>query len=222
MVSENLFMNDIWKGTNYNDFLYVGAQGFLMRRLHTLMERPFSRSDHFSLTVEVGAGEGQHLPYVRHNFDRYVMTDIRTPQSATVLPTRVEFRAANAEDLQFEEKSIDRLVSTCVLHHLTDPERALQSWRTMVRPGGVLTIQLSTDPGLVLRLGRHMTTRRAAKKLGLDYDLEVAREHRNHAGGLMVMIERMFATDEVRYVGHPFPWRTWNLNYSSTYQIRRT
>ena len=102
MVSENLFMNDIWKGTNYNDFLYVGAQGFLMRRLHTLMERPFSRSDHFSLTVEVGAGEGQHLPYVRHNFDRYVMTDIRTPQSATVLPTRVEFRAANAEDLQFE------------------------------------------------------------------------------------------------------------------------
>ena len=215
-------MNQVWEGSNYNDILSVGVQGFLVRRLHKSMERPFHCSDHFSLTVEVGAGEGQHLPYVRHNFDRYVMTDIRTPQSATVLPAKVEFRRADAEDLQLEDASVDLLVSTCVLHHLTDPERALRSWRTMVRPGVVLTIQLSADPGFVTRLGRHLTTRRAASKLGLDWDLEIAREHRNHAGGLMVMIERMFATDEVRYVGHPFPWRTWNLNYSSTYQIRRT
>ncbi len=214
-------MNQMWEGTNYNDYLYVGAQGFVMRRLHTSMEKPFSDRDHFSLTVEVGAGEGQHLPFVRHGFDRYVMTDTRAAQSATPLPSGVEFRAANAEELPFEDGSVDRLVSTCVLHHLTDPERALQSWRTAVRAGGVLTILLATDPGFAHRLGRHLTTRRAAKKLNIDYDLEMAREHRNHAGGLMVMIERVFVSDEVRYVGQPFPWRTWNFNYSSMYQIRR-
>ena len=214
-------MNQMWDGTNYNDYLYVGTQGFFMRQLHSRMEKPFNAQDHFSLTVEVGAGEGQHLPYVRHGYDRYVMTDMRAPQSTNALPPKTEFMSADAEDLPFEDGSVDRLVSTCVLHHLQNPERALSSWRRVVRVGGVLTILLATDPGFAHRLGRHLTTRRAAKKLGLDYDLEMAREHRNHAGGLMVMVERTFAADEVRYVGLPFPWKTWNFNYSSTYQIRR-
>ena len=215
------FINRIYEGSNYHDITCVGLQGFLGRRLHLSMERPFSRSDHFSLTVEVGAGEGQHLPFVRHNFDRYVMTDIRAALSTAVLPPKVEFRTANAEDLPFEDGSVDRLVSTCVLHHLSDPERALRSWRRILRPGGVLTIHLSTDPGIAIRLGRRLTTHRAARKLGVDWDLEIARDHRNHAGGLMVMIDRTFAADEVRCVGQPLPWRTWNFNYGLIYQIHR-
>lgn len=215
-------MNQMWDGTNYDDYLYVGAQGFFMRQLHSRMEKPFPKHEVFPLTVEVGAGEGQHLPYVRHQFSRYVMTDLRARRSEEALPPGAEFMAADAENLPFEDGSVDRLVSTCVLHHLGDPERALRSWRRVVRPGGAITILLATDPGFAHRLGRHLTTRRAAMKLGLDYDLEMAREHRNHAGALMVMIERVFATDQTRYVGLPFPWRTWNFNYSCTYQIRRS
>ena len=215
-------MNQMWEGSNYNDYLYVGAQGFFMRQLHTRMEKPFDESDMFPLTVEVGAGEGQHFPYVRHRFERYVMTDKRASGATEQLPPGAEFMSADAQDLPFESGTVDRLVSTCVLHHLPDPEAALQSWRRVVRGGGVLTILLATDPGFAHRLGRHLTTRRAATKLGLDYDLEMAREHRNHAGALMVMIERMFAADQLRYVGLPFPWRTWNFNYSQTYQIRKS
>ncbi|NBS37259.1 MAG: hypothetical protein EBS71_07845, partial [Actinobacteria bacterium] len=61
----------------------------------------------------------------------------------------------------------------------------------------------------------------AAMRLGIDYDLEMAREHRNHAGALMVQIERVFAADTVRYVGIPFPFKTWNFNYSSVYQVHK-
>lgn len=214
-------MNQMWEGSNYEDYLYVGAQGWVMGQLHRRMEKPFPATRSFPLTVEVGAGEGQHFPYVRHRYERYVMTDVRPQQPAQPLPPNVEFQVGNAEDLPFAPGSIDRLVSTCVLHHLGDPERALRSWRASVRPGGYLTILLATDPGLAHRLGRHLTTRRAAMRLGIDYDLEMAREHRNHAGALMVQIERVFAADTVRYVGIPFPFKTWNFNYSSVYQVHK-
>ena len=126
-----------------------------MRQLHTRMEKPFDESQMYPLTVEVGAGEGQHLPYVRHRFERYVLTDKRASGSTEQLPPGAEFMSADAQDLPFESGTVDRLVSTCVLHHLPDPEAALQSWRRVVRGNGVLTILLATDPGFAHRLGRH-------------------------------------------------------------------
>lgn len=209
----------MYEGDNYNEFLYSGLQGRMMAYLHRHLEKPFRSEDFFPLTVEIGAGEGQHLPYVRHTFERYVMTDIRPLKTSTALPKGVEFRAADAHVLPFEPGSIDRLISTCVLHHLAEPERALQSWRASVKKGGHISILLATDPGILLRVGRNLTTRRAAHRLGIDYDLELAREHRNHAGALMVLIDRVFSSDRVRFVGIPFPIRSWNLNFSSEFQI---
>ena len=41
------------------------------------MEQPFKPSMNFEVVLEVGAGNGEHLPYVKHNFKKYFMTDIR-------------------------------------------------------------------------------------------------------------------------------------------------
>jgi phosphatidylethanolamine/phosphatidyl-N-methylethanolamine N-methyltransferase len=191
-----------------------------MRILHRKMEGPFGSEARFPLTVEVGAGDGQHLPFVRHSFDRYILTDIRCP---SVLPqgNGVSFLQADAHSLPFEEGEVDRLVVTCVLHHLMSPEEALQNWASKVRSGGILTILLPGDPGVVHRLGRHLTTRPAANRLGIDFDLEMAREHRNHALSLMKLVDHVFLGDKVKYVGLPFPWRTWNFNFGQIFQIHK-
>jgi phosphatidylethanolamine/phosphatidyl-N-methylethanolamine N-methyltransferase len=209
----------IYEDGAYDDYLYQGAQGIVMRALHRRMEVPLGPEQTYRLTVEVGAGEGQHLPYIRHAYERYVMTDLREQSTSLKWPPRVEFVTANAEILPFDEATVDRLVTTCVLHHLDHPEQALENWRACVKPGGRLTILLANDPGLVHRVGRRLTTHRAAVKLGINYRLEMAREHRNHALSLMAMVDHVFRDDEVKFTGIPFPWKTWNFNFGSIYQV---
>ena len=46
-----------------------------MRRGHAALEAPFGPDCHFARTLEVGAGTGEHLAFVRHGFDEYLMTD---------------------------------------------------------------------------------------------------------------------------------------------------
>lgn len=207
---------------NYDEDIGAGASGFVMKRIQTLMEKPFTKDRHFPLTVEVGSGSGGHLQHVRHSYDQYLMTDIRDYGREPTSDPRTPFLLANAETLPFADGSVDRIISTCLLHHVTNPLVALTQWRQALRPGGVLTIFLSCDPGLVWRLGRRVGPRRRALKHGIDYDLLMALSHRNHAGSLMAILDSVFKHDQVRRVGFPVPVvRAWNLNIAFVYHITK-
>jgi len=217
MTFEN---NELYDAGNYDAALYSGVQGLGMKLIHRRLEHGVDEHSKFPLTVEVGAGEGQHFQYVRHQLDRYVMIDLRdTPPRRE--DSRIERKVGDVHNLPFANESVDRLLATCVLHHLERPEDALNEWRRVVRRGGLLSLTVATDPGFAQRAVRRLTTARAAKKLGIDYELAIAREHRNHASSLMVLVERTFKNDDVKFLGLPFPWRTWNLNLSINYVIRR-
>jgi phosphatidylethanolamine/phosphatidyl-N-methylethanolamine N-methyltransferase len=220
-LAPNLF-DCYYHSGKYDEDLRSGASGHLMRRFETLMESPFGRQDRFPLTVEVGSGAGGHLDFVRHSYDRYVETDIRDYRSDTACDPRRPFLFANAEALPFAEDSVDRIISTCLLHHVTNPLAALSQWRSAVRPGGVITIFLPCDPGLLWRLGRRVGPRRKAVKHGIDYDFLMALSHRNHVGSLVAVIDRVFANDTVRRSGFPIPFLdSWNLNLAFVYQITK-
>src|SRR4051794_36051853 len=62
----------LYERENYNG----GLAGFFMSRSHKWCEQDFGTSCHFSRVLEVGAGTGVHLKYVRHSFDEYIVTDI--------------------------------------------------------------------------------------------------------------------------------------------------
>lgn len=186
-----------------------------------MMEHSLQKQS-FPLTVEVGAGDGQHLNHVKHSFQRYLPVDIRYTQLDLAGGENSIPIAGDAEKLPFKSESVDRLVSTCVLHHLSHPLEALQEWRSAVRIGGCITIFLPSDPGAMWRLGRFFTTRRLARKLGVDWELFIATEHRNHAASIMTLIERVFQEDLISRNGFPFKWRTWNLNLGWVYQITKT
>lgn len=207
---------------NYEADLHSGASGFVMGRIQRLMERPFTPDHHFPLTVEVGAGSGGHLRHVRHSYDRYLMTDIRDYGRTSGNDPRTPFLLANAEVLPFANGSVDRIISTCLLHHVTNPLAAVSQWRNALRPGGSLTIFLSCDPGMLWRLGRRVGPRRRALTHGVDYDFLMALSHRNHAGSLMAILDKVFAGDRVHRSGFPLPvLRSWNLNIAFVYQITK-
>lgn len=207
----------------YDEDLFSGASGFAMKQFQRLMERPFAKSDLFPLTLEVGSGAGGHLGYVRHSYNRYLMIDLRDYRLNKTLPTREPFVLANAESLPLVDGSVDRLISTCLLHHVSNPLIALTQWRNAVRPGGSLTIFLPCDPGLLWRLGRLVGPRRKALRHGVNYDFLMALSHKNHVGSLMAILETVFKHDKVRRTGLPVPaLRSWNLNLAFVYQITKS
>ena len=128
--------------------------------------------------LEVGAGSGHHLPYVKQEFDQYVMTDgsddmlkiASEKYAGQLLNNSVVIEKQDATSLTYSDHSFDRLIATHVLEHLPNPVQVLKEWNRVIRPQGVISIVLPCDPGMSRRLGRYLGPRRNAKKLGIAYD----------------------------------------------------
>jgi ubiquinone/menaquinone biosynthesis C-methylase UbiE len=110
--------------------------------------------------LEIGGGTGANLPFYRPEAGSLTITE---PETAMVrrLERRVREQApqatilrAPAEDLPFEDRTFDTVVSTLVLCGVSDQPRALRQLRRVLRPGGQLLFiehVRSGDP----RLARH-------------------------------------------------------------------
>ena len=215
----------IWY-SEYYDLINVRGSGIgakTFRKIHNFMEKPYN-GNFYSQVLEIGGGSGEHLDFVSHGFDKYFVTDIRPPTlphewslDARIVPT-----IANGESLPFTNESFDRIITTCLLHHVDSPEKVLEEINRLMRPGGVATIYLTCDPGLALRLIRRFTMQRKAKELGFrGFKLLMAREHRNHVGGLMEMIKFVFRNESLKIKYLPFGIPSWNLNGSIVVHISR-
>jgi SAM-dependent methyltransferase len=184
-----------YEGENYSH----GLAAWFLRRSHRWCEQAFLPSQRFDDVVEVGAGTGVHIDFVRHAYRRYFITDLNTSMLERAGPQRrarqggqVVVRAEDATRLGFEDASVDRLIAAHVLEHLPRPDRVLNEWARVVRPGGVISIVLPCDPGIAWRLGRSLGPRRRFQALGIDYDYWMAREHINPIGNLVNFIRYYF------------------------------
>ena len=208
----------------YPKLVEGGSQGQFHSFTHRFLEKPFDKRSTFENVLELGAGSGEHYQFVRHQFFNYVQSDIRLPESEMTKDIRSSFVATNAEDLPFADDSFDRVVLTCLLHHLSNPLTCLREVKRVVKPGGQVSILVPADPGLLYRALRSLTSVRRAKKLGFDSGALVhALEHRNHISSLDQMIKYVFIESEIKIRGWPLvigSW--WNLNLLISYQIRTT
>jgi ubiquinone/menaquinone biosynthesis C-methylase UbiE len=198
----------------------------MMRRGHMLLERDFDTAAAFPTVLEVGAGTGEHLPHVRHQFDEYFLTDlnpVRLADARASLPAetaaRVTIASEDATRLKFGDASVDRLIACHILEHLPSPHLVLREWHRVVRPGGVLSILLPCDPGLLWRTGRALGPRAAAERVGIEYDYWMAREHVNSIGNLVTLIRYYF--DKVHETWFPAALPSVDLNLFYLCQIRR-
>ena len=198
--------------------------GWFLGRSHAWLERPFGPDRHFATVVEVGAGGGQHLAHVRHRFERYVLTDgsaemLAIAERAAARDGRpVELRREDATRLSLPDHCADRLIAAHVLEHLPEPHRVLREWHRVVKPGGVLSILLPCDPGLLWRLGRRLGPRAEGRRAGLDYDYLLAREHINPINNLITFIRYYFAAVDEDW--RPFRLPAADLNLFYLCQIR--
>lgn len=207
----------------YQDVMYTGVIGYYSRLVHRLMDRPF-RGELTPVVLEVGAGVGQHAAYASTEFTKYFQTDrnINLVDQQKVTPNSgIVPMVADAEDLSsFEASSVDRLIATCLLAHLDHPDQALAEWRRVVRPGGSISIYLPAEPGILLRLLRHMAVAPKSKRLGQDHVSMVYRDHRNHYPGMRHLVAAAFPEDDICRKRFPTRWLGWNLSLFEIVHVR--
>lgn len=210
-------MSDDYYKRSYDLVLNSGLIGRMSNFVHRLTEF-FVPDAHYGTILEVGAGTGQHKFFVKNSFDKYFETDLRidSPGESAVsiggkksLISRLQ---SDAQDLaQFQDYSVDRLIATCLLVHLPDPETALKEWRRVLAVNGVATIFLPCEPGMLLRLFRSFTTIPKSKKLGINPREIHYREHRNMYIFCDLLIKGIFKKDDVRRIKFPLTFLPWNF-----------
>ena len=178
--------------------------------------------------IEVGSGNGQHFNFSEISTKRYVEVDLRKSINSKVDPKKAEdygrdFIQDDATHLvKFSDFQFDALIATCLLAHLADRETTLMNWRRVVKPGGILSIYIPNEPGILLRLARGLTTKRRIKKRGYNHEFIHWKEHRNHFPGMRSMIKHVFEKDTIKFRSFPFHFLGWNLGLFTLVEIRRS
>lgn len=215
--------DEIYRG-RHSQVVDTGLVGIVNQLLHRSLERnlPKRPSSSRHEIIELGSGMGQHLSFVQDDFTKYVQTDIRIENISLSKDSRIERRRVDAQDLSsFDSNSFDRLLATCLLVHLSDPEKALREWKRVVRDGGTISIYVPCEPGLLLRAMRYMTTRRKGNHLGFNHLSFHYREHVTYFVRLSLLLREVFSDCQVKRRFFPFPFfPSWNFNLWCTYQIR--
>jgi len=205
---------DVYDESNYASPL----QSAMMRASHRLAEKRFQKHEHFSKVLEIGAGTGEHLDFVRHTFDQYILSDLdaKTLEVAkgklnARFGTKLMFETQSGESLSYVDNSFDRLIATHVLEHIYQPHLALKEWVRVIKNGGVLSLLIPTDPGIAWRLGRHLGPRKNAVSQGIAYDYVMAREHVNSCNNLIALLRHYFPERTESWWPLPIPSIDLNL-----------
>lgn len=219
----------IWYRDFYASSPMGAPSGFVTRLTHRWMELGRRSNGGGGIILEVGAGEGQHLLYLRGSYERYYLTDAsalavekaKLMHASNQKVVALELDAHNLVGFGGTNVSPNRIVASCVLMHLSNPEAALAEWRRVVATGGSLTIYVPNEDGLIFRLVRKFSTARWVKKSGfLGYTLLLAREHPYSSRKLETLVEHVFRGDEVRKRRFPLLFGPMSLTLFTVYEVR--
>jgi len=199
----------------YNAHMYKGLNGFLMRYCHRKLEC-FKRREKYSKVLEIGAGNIPHLDYLKHDYDEYFIAETSTYALEFCKEMKnVKAYSYDGVNLPFEDDFFDRIIISHCLEHISEPEKFLFEVMNKLRNGGVLSISLPTDPGLLWRLGKiftkYYTAKRTYKISSNEYDYLLATEHINSIFNLISIIRYNFK-NQIEENFLPFKIRLVDIN----------
>ena len=180
---------------------------------HFKLESSYSKLDNFPIVLELGAGNSNHSKFVKHAFEIYLATDIRTIKNDLLLEIEPGFIPnqsgsykckADARELGYLTNSVDRIVTGCLLLHLDNPVNVLEEWLRVLKPGGVVDTVIPNDQSLFVKLYRSLYSRRKSKKLGFaDFDLVNAFEHCSYYERVFLLVKATFPAQQFEFVHYP-------------------
>jgi SAM-dependent methyltransferase len=165
-------------------------------------------------TLEIGAGEGEHMRYESLDTQEYFALELREAL-ANRLHTRfpqAKVIVGDCEDrIDVPEQFFDRIIAIHVLEHLTNLPKALDELVRVLAPGGRLSVVIPCEGGLLYSLGRKLSSKRIfEKRYGVDYDWMISYEHVNRADEIVDEILARFVIEHSTY--YPFKIPSVNAN----------
>jgi SAM-dependent methyltransferase len=216
-------MLDGFYADDYSRIAVTAKESRASGYLHRSIERRLGSETRFAHVLELGGNRGEHVPFVRHSFDEYHLTDLRMPRPPKAITddARVRVSEVDAGNTGFDDGSFQRVIATCLLHHVDDPMAVAQEMRRVTTPGGVVSILLPTDPGLAYRAARWLTSGRLARREGIAERSRLlhALDHRNHFRSIAIQLSEVFRDDEVHVSWLPTQLRSVELNLLTVWHI---
>jgi len=222
----NDFSPSDWYSDHYSDInVSADPDSLAFRFLHQKIEKSCPIGLYPNI-LEVGSNNGEHVAFVPRNWSRYVALDLRLPSNEIYEKFDgfgVSFEEGDVQKIPYPNNSFDRIISTCVMHHVNSPESAFREMLRVAKSGGIISIAVPNDPGLSYRFLRHITSVRRAKRMNLEEELNLvhALEHKNHFLAIEAILKWVFKNQEVRVSRYPNIFRFWHLNFLTIYTIRK-
>lgn len=202
----------------YRDVQDSGLSGWYVSQSHKSLEKGFPLIPEARI-LEVGANIGEHVKYVSDKFSSYMLTDYRETGFEST-DERISFIVADVQNLPFSANNFDRTISTCLLHHLPDPQKALEEMRRVTTNGGLISLLVPCDPGLAYRFAKRIGPSRKWRLAGItNPNFHHYLQHRNHFPGIASIIQEVFKADKAHSRYWPIKLKTWNFNLYTVTQI---
>lgn len=195
----------------YTSHLYTGFLGKLFTKSHELMEKntKFLKNNKKKI-LEVGAGLHPHVNYLKHSYYEYHIIDAdennelkKFYKEKFRLNKKVKFKRYNKKKIPFSDNYFDRCIISHCLEHIYYPQLFLDELYRVTKKGGMISIALPTDPGILWRAGRlfnkYIIQIKSYNLKPLDYDYVNAIEHVNSIFNLQAIIKKKYKFIIERY-----------------------
>jgi len=222
-LPKDIFLERYYKEF-YSEITYNGISSLVQKKMHRSLEYRYTQRDKFNVVAEFGANKGEHLKYIKHNWNEIHLSDLNGVElESPVQSKKIFYSKEDIEALSYEDCTFDRVLNTCLLHHVLDPEKAMLEVRRVLKVGGVADIFISSDPGIFFRFARSIGPVLFAKKMGLKKvkRLADARDHRNHVLSLLNLTRHVFRNDYVVERSFPINGLSWNFSLWHTFHIEK-
>ena len=183
--------------TVYKDHLYTGLIGTFMKYCHRKLEC-YDFKDNLSKVLEIGPGTVPHAPYIEHSYEEYHIAET-SDYAINELKKQgyTNIKKYDGSSVPYSDEYFDRIILSHVLEHIENPHSYLLNLMKKLNNGGVLSISLPTDPGLLWRSSRHMIKLFSLNKgqglSNVEYDYINSIEHINSIFNLRNIIKYHFS-----------------------------
>ena len=201
--------------TRYKNHAYTGLMGFFMNYCHKQLEK-IDLPEKMPIVLEIGAGDSPHIKYLKHDYDEYHIIETSDYALENYNENlKIIKKKYDGKIIPYPDEKFDRIIISHCLEHIPSPENFLIQMMNKLKKGGILSISLPTDPGLLFRLGRIylkiFSLKKNYKISREEFDYMNATEHINSIFGLYSIIKYNFG-NSLKESYLPFKVKSFDLN----------
>ena len=200
------------------EYLYSGLIGYFNKMQHRYLT-PKSLLNK-NKVLEIGPSYEPHCKHASLSFDEYHCIDVNDSIDIKSFYKKnfnnVKFITYDGKNIPYENQKFDRINISHCLEHIEDPEKFIIEMFRVLKGNGVISIALPCDNGFLWRLGRFLLKKTFIKKKGileLDYDYQMAKEHKNTIFQLRTILRKKFKIKEEKFLPFSIKSPDFNLYY---------